>query len=72
VVLLPTAPDSSLEQYEAEMERSDVRLCLDGFSSSLAYVGLSTRIQGAKRLPAVVVGKPDVLGCEHLGSTRDY
>lgn len=72
MVLLSVTTDSSMEQHEAQMERFGLHLGVDGISGSLAHVGLSTRIQGAKRLPAVMVGQPTVLGCKHLGSRHDY
>lgn len=68
MVFLPVAFDSSMEQYEIEMERFDLYFCVDGISTSLVVVGLPAGVQGLEHLHTIVVSKPTVLGCKHLCS----
>lgn len=69
MVFLLVAFDSSMEQYETEMERFDLYFCVDGISTSLVNLGLPAGVQGVERLHTIVVGKFTFPGCKHLCST---
>lgn len=72
VVLLSVASYSTLEQYEAEMERFGMHCIMDGSSNSLADVGLSARVQRQECSYSAVVGEHTFLVCKYMGSFHDY
>ena len=72
MVLLLVAFDSSMEQYETQMERSDLHIFVDGISASLASLGIHFRIQGLECLHPVMAGKLTIFGCKHCHPTHGY